>query len=133
MPTPLHAGAPGQRRPCLFGFGLLSFNKSCDRLLYGPCQFFSCPGIMSASWQSSGTFSLGFLHFVSTYFRNPRSRGGWGSGGTLGFLGAPLPATDPQRFRGRPMGPFTPWCKLLGSVIRACANAVSSQKFCQVE
>ena len=45
----------------------------------------------------SSTKSLGFLHSVCTSSRRPRSRGGWGSGGAFGSLGAPLPEIDPQR------------------------------------
>ena len=50
-----------------------------------------------AELAKSSTKSLGFLHSVCTSSRNRRSRGGWGSGGAFGSLGAPLPEIDPQR------------------------------------
>ena len=57
------------------------------------------------------------------------------SGGTLGFLGA-LPKPAPQRIGGRPMGPFTPLWKFLGSVrcwlVRSCYNPIYIYIYCRV-
>ena len=105
-------------------------DKKCFRSLQGSCQpfFMSRKNVCQPAkeWDTS----LGFLHSVCTSSRKLRSRGGWGSGGAFGFLGAPLPAIDPQRYRGVPWAPSPPFDSFWDQCSFLCGPQVPSQRIC---
>ena len=90
-----------------------------------------CRGIVMASRLSSGTFLWGFCTLFAI-LPGSYDQGAVGGAGRLRPLGAPLPEIDPQRYRGRPMGPFTPCDSFWDHLLVYCKDPVSSQRFCQV-
>ena len=109
VPTPLHAGAPGQRQ----NVSLLGWVRSDVRLVL------SCAVMLMYVLQmirkyllrrlSSGTFGFWGFCYLYCFMKGSRGFGAVGKAGELRLLGAFLPKPAPQKHRGVPWAP-SPLC-----------------------
>ena len=132
VPTRVLVATPGQRRLCLFGHVSVHIRQEVCQVVVGiMLTFLLCPGEMLASRLRSGTRLWGFCTLFAL-LPGSHDQGAVGGAGRLRPLGAPLPEIDPQKYRGRPMGPFTPCDSFWDHLLVYCKDPVSPQRFCSV-